>query len=1057
LSLRICLVTAEFHGLFKNGGIGTANTGLAMTLAAAGHEVSVAYVDPGAWPALAQSEAFLAQRARWREKGIFLDFVPRWSRLKASVDDFCWAVSVLAYLRARRFDVVLFNECGGQAYYALLAKRSGVFPDAPRMIVVTHGASDWARELNGQLPTNYRVAALSFFERRSVELADLVVSPSRYLVDWMRTHGWRLPAQVETLQNIVPAAAAEGPTATAEIDEIVFFGRLESRKGVEIFCDAIDELDRAGRLGETRVTFLGKFSRIGSVHSGVFLIERSKAWSVAPRFLVDLDQGQALDYLRRPGTLAVMPSLAENSPCVVVECLLAGVPFLATDSGGTAELIAEPDRGLCLVAPQAKALAAKIAETLERRPSLAHLAASQSDAQSRWRALLERVQTPRARPAVAARVSICLCVAAGDEVAAATLESLRRQTHPEVEIVIVAYGAEVDRAPAASRLADIYIERHSPDRAAARNAAAAAASGEWLMFAHERQSVLEPEAVATLLGAAGRLDAEAISGFAYEHRRPGRPSPDWDGEIAALPFGPCAALAPFENCLGDDVFLISRRAFETLGGYENGVGEAIEDRLLLTRALAAGVTLDLAPAPLAWRRVAERAPGGDEIADMRRVLAVFGDVRLAAFPHVMESMFSQGPQQTRARAAAWLAPLDEAARQLALKLTFQQPMAPADSLASFLHYCLARGRLIEAFDFARLHDPIALTPIAEAAAAREAERSARRSLRAAATKRAVSMSLNPEISERLRLVSAPAGAVIGRDAYCAASLRLLSGLTVAKAPLACPPGAERLESWVDFGALQDLNCEVALAAAEPTAQAVLTDDDVSAHGGFWWSGWRSAAAAGLRLAVEDLPASSAPLDLFLMCRAPSPAPDAAWAVWRHVTAQGSLSALATPSGVYAREAHYRLPLHVLESAELLTDASDFPYPVFIPGEACLHHPLPGRISLVRLSGAVPRGATGISATFLLANERAHPIAFAFWIRAPDAPAHDEASLADSPAASGWTLCSHPLQPDSAQARLRAPAPAALDLYLATQVVGFDDVAWCHAQWREIAAIESLTG
>jgi len=190
---RVCLVTAEFHGLFKNGGIGTANTGLAMTLAAAGHEVSVAYVDPGAWPALAQSEAFLDQRARWREKGIFLDCVPRWSRLKASVDDFCWAVSVLAYLRARRFDVVLFNECGGQAYYALLAKRAGVFPDAPRMIVVTHGASDWARELNGQLPTNYRVAALSFFERRSVELADLVVSPSRYLVDWMREYG-HLPA-----------------------------------------------------------------------------------------------------------------------------------------------------------------------------------------------------------------------------------------------------------------------------------------------------------------------------------------------------------------------------------------------------------------------------------------------------------------------------------------------------------------------------------------------------------------------------------------------------------------------------------------------------------------------------------------------------------------------------------------------------------------------------------------------------------------------------------------------------------------------------------------------
>ena len=30
---RICLITTEFHGLFKNGGIGTANTGLALALA----------------------------------------------------------------------------------------------------------------------------------------------------------------------------------------------------------------------------------------------------------------------------------------------------------------------------------------------------------------------------------------------------------------------------------------------------------------------------------------------------------------------------------------------------------------------------------------------------------------------------------------------------------------------------------------------------------------------------------------------------------------------------------------------------------------------------------------------------------------------------------------------------------------------------------------------------------------------------------------------------------------------------------------------------------------
>jgi glycosyltransferase involved in cell wall biosynthesis len=1053
LSLRICLVTTEFHGLFKNGGIGTANTGLALMLAAAGHEATVAYVDPDAAPTLGQNEAFLAQRERWRERGIFLDFVPRWPRLKAAAEDFCWTLSTLEYLKARRFDVVLFNECGGHGYYALLAKRAGVFPDAPRMIVVTHGASDWARELNGQLPVNYRAAALGFFERRSVELADLVVSPSDYLVGWMREHGWRLPAETEILQNVLPAAPAPRPPAPAAIDEIVFFGRLESRKGVEIFCDAIDELDRAGRLGAVGVTFLGKFSRVGAVHSGVFLIERSKGWSVAPRFLADLGQQEALDYLSRPGVLAVMPSLAENSPCVVVECLAAGVPFVATDSGGTAELIAEADRGLCLAPPQAQAIAGKIAQVLQRGPAQARLAQPQSDTAARWRAWVERVETPPAPPARDARVSICLSVAAGGEIAPETLESLRRQTGAEVELVIVAYGAEADRREAGE--AEIRLARRSPDRAAARNSAAAAARGEWLMFVRERD-VLEPRAVATLVAAAGRLGAEAVSGLAYELRRPGRPSLDWDGEIGSPPFGPCAGLAAFENCLGDGVFVISRAAFERLGGYESGVSPAIEDRLLLTRALAAGTKLDLAPAPLAWRRVPPRGQG-DEVADIRRVLGVFRDAPLAAFSAVVESLFAQGPQQIRARAAAWLAPLDEKARDLAYKLTFPYPAGGAESYEPFLRYCLERGRLVEAVDFARRHDPAALAPIAEAALARQAERNVRQSLRAAAASRPISVSLAPEIVERLRLVAAPGGVGLERDAHCLASIRLTPGLTVAKAPLACPSGAERLQAWVDFSAAPDPGCEVALVAAEPSAQALVVDGELRAQGGVWWSGWRRAAPEGLRVEVEALPAASGPLDVFLLGRMPALAGGPTWAVWRSLTAQGTLSGLATPSGVQADELRHRLPLHLLKAAQLLTDASDFPFSVFVAGDFTLHHPLPGRMALVRVAGAVPPGAAGISAAFSVENERAHPVAFAFWIREPGAPPPGEDSGAEGGAASGWTLCETPLTPKTAEARLSAPASSAMDLYLATKVVGFDDVNWCHAGWRELAAIEALRG
>jgi hypothetical protein len=64
--------------------------------------------------------------------------------------------------------------------------------------------------------------------------------------------------------------------------------------------------------------------------------------------------------------------------------------------------------------------------------------------------------------------------------------------------------------------------------------------------------------------------------------------------------------------------------------------------------------------------------------------------------------------------------------------------------------------------------------------------------------------------------------------------------------------------------------------------------------------------------------------------------------------------------------------------------------------------------------------------------------------------------AESASGSGWTVCAQAFEADSAEVRFERPAAATMDLYLATRVVGFDDVGWCHAFWREISVIEPVT-
>ena len=98
-------------------------------------------------------------------------------------------------------------------------------------------------------------------ERQCVALADVVLSPSQYMLRWMQSRGWTLPAVCYVQQNIpLPELKTSGRVTIRgegeqRASELVFFGKLEERKGIGLFCDALDL--RAGRnLRGFSVTFL---------------------------------------------------------------------------------------------------------------------------------------------------------------------------------------------------------------------------------------------------------------------------------------------------------------------------------------------------------------------------------------------------------------------------------------------------------------------------------------------------------------------------------------------------------------------------------------------------------------------------------------------------------------------------------------------------------------------------------------------------------------------------------------------------------------------------------
>ena len=1056
---RICFITTEFHGLFKNGGIGTSNTGLALALADAGFEVTVAFANADENGPRVKSGNFAELQAAYRTRGILLEFVPPHVP-KAFNDPRTASFSVYAWLEPRGFDVVLFNDNGGQGFYAILAKHAGIFQNPPTMVVVAHGPFDWVLELNAMEYWSRDPVMVGFMERRCAEAADRLVSPSQYLVGWMEQRGWVLPPATSVIQNLigVDPAAARAPSSgpAAHVEELVFFGRQEVRKGLALFCDALDLLHASGDLAGLTVTFLGKFSKLGSLHSGIYLAERARDWRVTLRLAVDLDQTEALAYLARPGVLAVIPSLAENSPCVVLECLQLGLPFLATDSGGTAELIAPQSRPSVLFAPDAAALAARLLSALPGLPPPAVLAITQDATRDAWIDVIAedvaRARTSRGHVDVPADtlVSVCLVHQLGLS-AADCLSSVRRQGYANVEILLAWDGlASMDGMGDGEAWV---IETGPCDLGTARNAAAAAASqGGHLLFVDPDGVTLLDDALARLAGVAGRLGADIVCGLPANDPASLVPAPQ------TLSVGACLELGGFENCFGRSVLLVAKPAFQRSGGFAQGGGADQIDWMLLASLVLQGCRLEIVPGAL-FEVSQSHAPAFDAgriVTQYRQLMAVYADAPASVFSHIIEGLMRFGSNGTEGLAVT-LKHTGQAAIDLARRMANIEPNG-AEASRAFVNYCCERRMAAVALDFAMLNGGLHLIEATQATA-RILGADALAAIRKRAPNTLHAVNLSNDVATRIRATAPARAADITRPKHGVVTHEIGPDAVVLKAAGVCPPGAVRLRAQITRGEGGDDACQLAIAICDPHARLMLADLLHAEAGGAVWSGWIDLARGQDKATVDlKLPAPlSEVFDFYLLSRRREPAfGRAVGLTWTHVEADLQMTVNTTPSRIVRTTTQHALSVERLRSGKLVTDVSAVGFPVFVPGPRTLLHPIPGRSALVRLQAAFPTGGTGLKVRIGVDDERAHPIDFALWI-APSKPGIREvADLPEADGFSGWFTVQEAGIAHFLEVELREAAAEPLDIYFSTRVSQHPDVHFCHAYWHEFFVVERLS-
>lgn len=332
--MRICLISREYPTDDHAGGIATYTEKTARALARLGHHLDVI-------TEAADEQAPLTSL----EEGVRVHRLPpvRVRRLRT-----------LARARAvaRRIaeldgppDIVQACEFGAEGFWLAVRKPRGV-----RLVTRLATPSFLVRELNQSGHGGRRLpdSMLDRLERFQTQRSDAVIAISHAVAEVVVAR-WALDrSRVSIVKTGVDFASRYQHDRSAVPPELggrpylLFFGRLEERKGVQVLARALPQVLDAWP--ELAVVFAGNPERYEGVPMDEWIRARNADKADRLHFLPRQDQ-PALHALIDGALIVVLPSLWEGLGNVALEAIDMGKPVIATSGSGFSDVIEHRDSG----------------------------------------------------------------------------------------------------------------------------------------------------------------------------------------------------------------------------------------------------------------------------------------------------------------------------------------------------------------------------------------------------------------------------------------------------------------------------------------------------------------------------------------------------------------------------------------------------------------------------------------------------------------------------------------------------------------------------------------